>query len=408
MTNLEKWRFYTSSLESPDHFIDWNYYFMVSSCLDRRVWIGDYQPLFPNLFIVFVASPGVGKSMPAKAAYNLMKGLVTVDPKTNQEKMLINFTPNSVTYEKLLLSLAEDRSTRVVSYEDRPERKSMYTTICIDLYEEMGTLFRDKTNDIVTFLTDVWDCGDFANDTIKHNLRFIPNLCVNFLGCCVPSFISRKINSFLLSEGFLGRVIFLYGDKPRQRITLLTLSDDQRTALIDVQKHLIMLTRIKPREKGIQLTQEAFEYYDHWVQTYKNDNRLNLDRKLTDYYSRKRTHIKKMAINIHFCESLEWEITLKDIVEAIRVLEVNELTMHKALASIGRNPMNALAEEIKEGLRLVEAKSEQQILQESFNGGNKEEIDQCLSFLVNTNQVRRYIVENRPTYRINPELINEN
>ena len=41
---------------------------MVSAALQRRVWMGNYDnmPIFPNIYVIFVANPGIGKSMSAR------------------------------------------------------------------------------------------------------------------------------------------------------------------------------------------------------------------------------------------------------------------------------------------------------------------------------------------------------
>ena len=44
MTNIEKWRHFLKDLESPDMFVDWGFYSMIATALQRRVW------LYPDTF----------------------------------------------------------------------------------------------------------------------------------------------------------------------------------------------------------------------------------------------------------------------------------------------------------------------------------------------------------------------
>ena len=63
MTNIEKWRYFLKDLESPDLFIDWGFYSMISTALQRRVWLfPDTFTLYPNLFVLLVGPPAAGKS----------------------------------------------------------------------------------------------------------------------------------------------------------------------------------------------------------------------------------------------------------------------------------------------------------------------------------------------------------
>ena len=64
MTNAEKWKFWNRDSFSPDIFIEWSWWMLVSSVLQRRVWYGnDTYPLYPNLYTLFVAPPGIGKGL---------------------------------------------------------------------------------------------------------------------------------------------------------------------------------------------------------------------------------------------------------------------------------------------------------------------------------------------------------
>ena len=64
MDNLSRWRFFCQEIKSPDLFIDWGLYSLIASSLQRRVWRGtETMPIFPNLFIIFVADPGIGKGL---------------------------------------------------------------------------------------------------------------------------------------------------------------------------------------------------------------------------------------------------------------------------------------------------------------------------------------------------------
>ena len=63
MSNLEKWRLYLRDFESPDLYIDWGFYFLISTCLQRRVWTSQgINAIYPNLFMLLVGPPACGKS----------------------------------------------------------------------------------------------------------------------------------------------------------------------------------------------------------------------------------------------------------------------------------------------------------------------------------------------------------
>lgn len=64
MTNFEAWHYYMKDVVSPTSFITMSFYSMIASALQRRVYLGsDERPLFPNMYIILIADPGVGKGV---------------------------------------------------------------------------------------------------------------------------------------------------------------------------------------------------------------------------------------------------------------------------------------------------------------------------------------------------------
>src|SRR3974390_921687 len=67
MTNFEKWHSYMSGFVSPNNYIDFGFYYLISASLQRRVWTGpDHARLYPNIYIVLVGEPGIGKGLVVK------------------------------------------------------------------------------------------------------------------------------------------------------------------------------------------------------------------------------------------------------------------------------------------------------------------------------------------------------
>ena len=71
---LDKWRNYNRDSVSPDSFINMSFYFIISASLQRRVHLGSrLNPLFPNVFTVFVAEPSVGKGRAIGPVIDILK-----------------------------------------------------------------------------------------------------------------------------------------------------------------------------------------------------------------------------------------------------------------------------------------------------------------------------------------------
>lgn len=391
MTNIEKFHFYLKDLESPTHFITWNYYYMIASCLARKVWWGDLDfPVYPNIYLIFVGEPAVGKSLPAVKVTEILRTLVKAvkNNKSSTEvelKNLVNLSPDSTTLESLTKELAE--STEAIRVCENPLKLYVHSSMSFLLGEELGTLFRENTNDLIRFLTAGYNCGTFFRRATKHQgTDVINNICVNFLGCCTQDWVKKYSTDLLIQEGFSSRVIFLYGERPRKRTTKIVVGQEQKLAIEEVKKHLKQLCELFGE---VKMSIDAWNYFDDWVQT-KQDKIINRDPKLKFYYGRKKIHLIKMSILIHFSENLSMTIDKIDMEKALELLELTELHMHKALCSDSINPLQKISDEIVESLKAEGSGglNEKAVLVRCWHGGSIDQITEALKFLTRVEQVK--------------------
>lgn len=388
--NLEKFRFYTSEVESPDHFIDWNYYFGVASCLERRIWMNDDYTIYPNMFIVFVADPGVGKSVPAVELKKILASLIKVKPKDNGEIEiipLIKMSPDSLTLQSLWEFMGD--ITEHIKICDNPRKYYAHTSACFLLAEEMGTMFSEDTRELIPFLTQAWSCGDFHRKTKTQGEVYLKNMCVNLLGCTQPSWVKRNVKDDILEEGYGARTIWIYGDKPRKRTTIIRTTPEQKAARDEIKKHFKALLELPPTELKLSplSTPEVWEWLDEWVKK-KMDKRFNEDKKMIHYYARKKHLLLKLAIVMHYLDKLDPNLTVEDFEMALRVLETNERTMHLALSGATTNPLAILSDKILKSIDRLNGKcTEKLLIIENWESGDLEQINKALEYLKSTGQV---------------------
>lgn len=415
MTNLEKFQMYLKDLESPRHYITWNYYFAVASTLGRRVWIGDfdYKPIFPNMYLIFVGDPATGKSLPATSTKYLLKSLKgsRVIYKQGVERpsrpmSLVNVSMDSGSLERLVDQMAKSTETIVREYEDEEKKLPIayaHTSVTFILDEEIALLFRKNTNDLVQFITAGYNCGEYKRMTHSHKEEYIKNMCINFSGCCTPEWIATNITEALVAEGFTSRVIFVWGEETGKRSTLLEYNEAQRAAMHSVRDHLLKLTQLKGQIVfNKQDTPEAWEFFDDWVQRgYKEV--LNKDPKLKHYYSRKKIHLYKLATAMHFGEKTSMQLDREDFENALLFLNKCELDMHKALASAVKNPLQVLADKIKEYVKKSHGLQECEIYLFMYNMGRESEIEEAIRFLAKTNQIYEKVENNKKVWKLNEQ-----
>ena len=414
MTNLDKFCEYLKSLPTPKHFVAWNYYFAVSSCLGRRVWEGplDYAPTFANQYLIFVGDPGSGKSLPANNTRKLLESLVIPPEKANehktveqmeQDKLLglstplsaLNMAPDDCSVERLIdLMTHGTRSFRYYDNDAGKEKSIAHTSFCACLSEELATLFREKQTVLVQFLNAMWNGGDHRRETHKHKKQVIKNCCMNLLGCAVPDWIARNIHSDLLDTGFAARTLFLYGEYKERRKGIIQKPPPLNIQYYeDLREHLQTICTISGE---VSFTDEAAQFIDDKTALFLEE-RVNPDKRLNSYYVRKHVHWKKLAMNMHFGESTTMTIPLETVEKALVFLEATELNMHLALASMEKHPVHVVAETILDRLRKTETQTPAQLKLLTWDDGGarpQETFDMALGHLIDTKQIETTTVDN--------------
>lgn len=345
MTNLEKVHYFFRDYESPERFIDWNYHYIISSCLGRRVHFQKENPVFPNIFVVIVGPPAIGKTMPASKLGDMLGSLVEMNAQ-GQAVDLVDIVPDCVTLERLYQVI--EKSTKI--YRAPNGDPKVHSSVSFNLADEMALLFKnsEKMNDLTMFLNAGYDCkSSFKYETKRNGTNVIKNMCINFLGCCTPNWIAKNMSSNVLDDGWASRVFFIYGDTRRQLTTYYNFSEAQNKALMDIKVHCRNLSKLSGE---VTFTPEALAYFDDWYQKHQLTGRINKDPKLDNYYGRKKLHIWKLAMIHHFGNSLSMTVGVESVKDAFRTAADAELDMHKALASININPTARLAEMIKRSI----------------------------------------------------------
>lgn len=410
VTNYDKWMYYNDRLTAPDSFISFGFYYLISAALQRRVWIPPSdKPIYPNQFMNFVSPPGVGKGlvttevmrflshhrmenptdrativtgdshgnvktvdravMEAEANINFMqaRGEQRTGRAANgtiEKPLLIPIAADASSYEALVLAISKAwRMKRFVRFDPKLQRNVndiySHSSICFCL-EEITSLFRKKAEDVVTFLQQTWDCGDYVKDTKTQGTDRIQKSCVSILGGTNPEAMSKIFRDGLLNMGYASRCIFIYESRDRKTSMFFPeLNDVQKQYYEDLLVHIKKLTDLHGQ---VTLSQETIDWLEEWWRECQN-KRPNIHEKLQHYYARKKVHVAKMALAVHFGESTEMTIGIPEFQRAIHLLENGaEKRMHHALMTTSENPYYKLGTRILAYIKESGPKSRKELL----------------------------------------------
>jgi len=392
-----------SEITSPDSFIIWGFYSLIGSALQRRVWRGNMEnPLFPNLYTILTGPPAVGKGRVIGEVnkilkFHKLKETDDVDDamtatahkpkgKNKELPLLIPTGPDSTTYEALVNIMC--RSIRTHWYQNGETKKSLYFHSSLTLgLEELSSMFRKHTDDLANFLLCAYDCKNYSYETLSRGDDEIRQPCLNLLAGTTPSFIRTIFNDSLLTDGFASRTCFVMEEEPRfYRLAPPEYTIEQFKARDDIRAHVKKLTGLFGE---VKFTQEANDFLEDWWKTDAQHNRPNNSPKLITYYGRKNITVQKLAMIIHFSDSLEMLVGIDECKEALNALEKIERKMHLAVSLDNKNPLARVTDEIHAFLRVNGLTSKADLRIEfwgSLPDGEKS-LDNILQFLIQSKRI---------------------
>ena len=440
---FDKWRLYTEGLVSPDDYIDFGFYYLMSASLQRRVWIGPpHSPLYPNLYIILVGDPAVGKGLVVKQiskllnyhkmptsqelkslqtpnmtpeSKSLLESIATEDYNTAQaaegitdkgikkdfdRPLLIPVAANATTYEALVKALAQSiRRKNVIMFNEKTGRDELkpytHSSLCFVL-EEISSLFRKKSEDVVNLLLEAYDCGDYKKDTKTQGVDRVKSCCLNLFGGTTPGFMQETFDDRLLTEGFSSRTIFVYAPCNRKTaVWMPDLTDAQNQAYLDIQDHIKKLTNLYGRISVDKQTEQWFEDWWKFAQTH----RANTSRHLVSYYGRKQVHVLKLAMAHHFSHSFDMELKKESLQWAIDRLDVIERKMHHVLGFESTNPQAIPAKKILAFIRNNGAMTRKELLTEFWDSlpSPLTDMDEILEHLSSTQKLVKIPITDKLT-----------
>ena len=439
-TNWEKWKSYTAALPTPDNMLDWSWLFIVSSALERRVWLGpEHEQLFPNMYVCLVSKPGIGKSFVIRYVSNILRKWSRGDnakiinemfvnpshkaiaemaveqdkqiaeansskPKESQNEpikpYLIKMTADATSYQALVVAFgkAVGRINYVKKDKEGNDGIGLYIhcSLC-SILPEFSTLLCKKGHDTVTFLLGVYDCPlDFDYETISRGRDRIRKACLNLLAGTNPSFMQENLDEKLINEAFVSRIFYIFNNKNRKSVSRIPeLTEEQKQHRSSIENHILKLTTLYGQ---VTMEESTWAWIHEWwcdIEAHP-ERRASTNPKLDPFYSRLLIHMQKVALAMHFSEyNGSMVIPLETIKRAVNFLNVEIKSMHLALITesndIGAKMVKKILEFLREGeITYVDLYIK---LYNSLAIVDKKKLEEALDFLMETKQI---ISETRP------------
>lgn len=193
---------YTEGRGSPAIYRKWTGIFIVSAALERKCWITTTKgQLFPNQYIILTGPAGVGKSLCTRLAHDLLDSLRTPDTP-------FYLAPTSLTKASLIDKL-DDANRRIVRPMEDPSVVQFNSLQVVA--NEFGVFLPSWEAEFMNVLTDLWDCGPYAESRRTGNTNVnIPNTQLNMLSATTPAQLMNLLPEGAWEQGFMSRVLLVY------------------------------------------------------------------------------------------------------------------------------------------------------------------------------------------------------
>jgi len=187
----------------PDPFHFWMGVSVIAGTLERKVWIPWSNTLnfYPNLYILLVSNPGMGKSSAGNIGVNgLMRHIKG-----------LKFIPAQVTEAKLIDLMTEQTSFNMGT-------KQFFQSAGYFYASEASNSLKNIYGDFIACITDFYDCpAIWEKATKKDDRTTITNICFNMLAGCTFDYLGKLITDDNIMGGFASRLLYIIYDEKKVR-----------------------------------------------------------------------------------------------------------------------------------------------------------------------------------------------
>lgn len=205
---LTAWEDFQAESPSPNIFRRWSGIAAVAGALERKVWVTSYeQPLYPNLYAVLVAPPGVGKSFVITQVHDMW-----LDLKTH------HVASDSVSKASLVDELKEAERHLI-----EPGKPTLTFNALLIAADELGVLIPSYESEFMNTLNKIYDGSTYAERKRGKEINFKiskPLYCL--LTGTQPSYLRSFLPEGAWDQGFTSRTILIYsGETTKGELSLV-------------------------------------------------------------------------------------------------------------------------------------------------------------------------------------------
>lgn len=307
----------------PPQFNTWVGLSILAGALERRCWLpwSNTYSFYPNIYVLLVSKPGVGKSVSLAKGVDLLKA---VSRKTNT----LNIMPSQVTEAKFIELMGHGRS-----FIDRSAGKEMMVFQNAGYYfaSEASNSLRNIFGDFIACLTDFYDCPPFWERATKKDRKTIAlkNVCMNILAGSTFDYLGKLVSDENIQGGFASRLLYVVQQENviREQQWQNGETDEIRALRKTYEQVLIEdLTHISKLTGPMHADPEFGAAWEKWYPEYQRKVFAIESEKIQSVLARANTNVLKVSMLLSAAESDDRILKLRHFERAVSIVE--ELNSH--------------------------------------------------------------------------------
>lgn len=310
--------------ENPIAFHRWTLISSIAASLGRNIYLPfGVDQLYPNLFICLIGPSASRKSHSISVGRKLLTA-------AQYQKFACSKTSKEKFIEDLAIGfdMLNDTEAQMAELLSLPEDERAPCEVLISAGELEDFMGRNN-GEFISMLTNLYDPQpSYSIRKIRSQSTYVHQPCINLLGGATNTTFNNTFPPEIAGQGFLSRLILVYGGGPRQKIAWPKQPDKEILDYISAS-----LLRIRKIMTGqFDFSKEA---YDAIAEIYTGIEPLD-DIRFESYNGRRHVHLLKLCM-VYAAADLSKTIEYKHVLLANTTLVWTEKFMPSALGEFGKS-----------------------------------------------------------------------
>lgn len=289
----------------PDQFALWAGLSVLAGALERNVWLVDgKRTTYPNLFVLLVGTPGVGKSQAIGPVEPLLYG---IGQNTGTFKILSGIATQAGVCEEM----------ERLSINPKGEQ---YSSLYYIGSEGSDSALKNHADDFRSTACAMYDCSHLYEKTLKSKKYTIPNPVLNMIVGSTFDFLGSIVDQNSVLGGLASRFTYVIDEKPLPEASTLGLETAEgdpkmRERLI---QDLISIHKLFGR---FRIERAVLDVHQKWWTKYREEFNGTKSERVRSLLVRKPMLLKKVMMLYAISSGDALDIKTKHIESAIAVVE---------------------------------------------------------------------------------------